>query len=87
MEILFQNNRLRKEFNDHKLLVRRYGGIQAKLIERRLVELRAANTLEDLRTLRQVRCHELKGNRAGQYSIRINDQYRICFEWRDGDAY
>ena len=33
------------------------------------------------------RLEALKGDRKGQYSIRINDQYRICFTWRDGDAY
>lgn len=33
------------------------------------------------------RLEKLKGNREGQHSIRINDQYRLCFIWRDGDAY
>jgi proteic killer suppression protein len=34
-----------------------------------------------------LRLEKLAGDRAGQYSIRINDQFRICFNWRDGDAY
>ena len=80
MEILFQNNQLRKVFNGHKLLVRRFGAIQAKLIQRRLAEIRAANTLEDLRTLPQVRCHELKENRAGQISVDVQHPYRLLFE-------
>ena len=42
-------------------------------------------SLADLR-LPGLRLEALKGDRQGQYSIRINDQFRICFEWRDGDA-
>ncbi len=38
-------------------------------------------------TLPGLRLEKLSGNRAGQYSIRINEQYRICFRWREGDAY
>lgn len=43
--------------------------------------------LEDLRLPPANRLEKLKGDRAGQYSIRINKQWRICFEWSDGDAY
>jgi proteic killer suppression protein len=49
--------------------------------------LDAARQLADLGTLPGNRLESLKGNRGGQYSIRIYDQYRICFEWRGGDAY
>ena len=49
--------------------------------------LDAAETLGDLSALPGNRLEALKGQRHGQYSIRINDQYRICFRWRDGDAY
>jgi proteic killer suppression protein len=49
--------------------------------------LDAARALADLSVLPGNRLERLKGDREGQYSIRINDQYRICFEWRDGDAY
>lgn len=52
----------------------------------RLELLDAATSLKDL-NLPVLRLEALKGDRKGQYSIRINDQYRICFEWRDGDAY
>jgi len=38
-------------------------------------------------TLPGLRLEKFAGNRAGQYSIRINEQYRICFRWREGDAY
>jgi proteic killer suppression protein len=52
----------------------------------RLALLDAATSLGDLQ-LPGLRLEALKGDRKGQYSIRINDQYRICFEWRDGDAH
>jgi toxin HigB-1 len=48
--------------------------------------LEAANTLEDLRVPPGNRLEALKGDRQGQHSIRINDQYRLCFIWRDGGA-
>ena len=49
----------------------------------KLDRLEAAVTLRDLAVLPGNRIEALKGNRKGQYSIRINDQWRICFEWRD----
>ncbi len=53
--------------------------------EKRLRILEAAKSLADLRALPGNRLEALKGNRRGQYSIRINDQWRICFSW-PGDA-
>ena len=50
----------------------------------KLDRLEAAVTLRDLAALPGNRLEMLKGNRGGQYSIRINDQWRICFDWRDG---
>ena len=46
-----------------------------------------ANTIEDLRNLPSNYLEKLKGNRKGQYSIRINNQWRICFEWKKNSAY
>ncbi len=43
--------------------------------------------LDDLRVPPGNRLEALKGDRAGQHAIRVNDQWRICFVWRDGDAY
>jgi proteic killer suppression protein len=79
MEILFQTSQLRKVFNSNKLLVRHYGALRARLIQRRLGELRAANILEDLRSLPQARCHELTGDRAGQISVDVGHPYRLLF--------
>jgi len=54
---------------------------------RKLTMLDAAETLEDLRVPPGNRLERLSRERAGQHSIRINDQWRICFAWRNGDAY
>jgi proteic killer suppression protein len=54
---------------------------------RKLRMLNRAVTLNDLRVPPANRLEKLRGDRAGQYSIRINDRWRICFEWQDGDAY
>jgi proteic killer suppression protein len=54
---------------------------------RKLLILDAAERLQDLRVPPGNRLEKLKGDRAGQHSIRINDQWRICFRWRDGDAH
>jgi proteic killer suppression protein len=54
---------------------------------RKLRMLNRAMTLQDLRVPPANRLEKLSGGRADQYSIRINDQWRICFEWQAGDAY
>ena len=53
--------------------------------EKRLEILSAAKTIRDLAVLRSNRLEALGGGRKGQYSIRINNQYRICFEWPKGE--
>ncbi|MBE9138473.1 type II toxin-antitoxin system RelE/ParE family toxin [Nodosilinea sp. LEGE 07088] len=53
---------------------------------RKLRMLNRAETLQDLRVPPANRLERLVGDREGQYSIRINDQWRICFLWQDGDA-
>ncbi|RMI20442.1 MAG: plasmid maintenance system killer protein, partial [Calditrichaeota bacterium] len=57
-----------------------------KVAVRKLDLLDAAETLDDLRVPPGNRLEALKGDRAGQYSIRINQQYRICFVWRENSA-
>ncbi len=54
---------------------------------RKLRMLHNSRTINDLRVPPSNHLEKLKGDREGHYSIRINDQYRICFIWRDGDAY
>jgi proteic killer suppression protein len=53
---------------------------------RKLLYLDSANDLQDLKAPPGNKLEKLKGDRAGQYSIRINDQWRICFEWFDNKA-
>jgi proteic killer suppression protein len=65
--------------------VREFQGF-ARQAYRRLEILEAAASLDELRALRSNRLEALKGNRAGTFSIRINDQWRICFEWLRGDS-
>ena len=66
--------------------VKRWISIEAVAM-RKLAMLARASTLEDLRIPPANRLEALKGDRKGQYSIRINDQFRVCFQWKDGDAY
>jgi proteic killer suppression protein len=54
---------------------------------RKLGLVDAAEQLEDLRIPPGNRLEKLKGDRAGQHGIRINDQWRICFRWKDGNAF
>lgn len=54
---------------------------------RKLYLLHRAKTLQDLRALPGNRLEALKGDRAGQFSIRINQQWRLCFRWDGGDAH
>lgn len=66
--------------------VKRFANIAAVAI-RKLQMVNAAASLEFLRVPPQNRLEQLKGSRKGQWSIRINDQFRACFEWRDGHAW
>lgn len=59
----------------------------AKRARKRLLIIHAAKDVNDLRIPPGNRLEKLSGDRAGQYSIRVNDQYRICFAFKNGDAY
>lgn len=58
-----------------------------RIAARKLEMLQAASEINSLRVPPANRLEKLKGNRSGQYSIRINDQWRICFAWKRGDAF
>ena len=70
----------------NRLSSRRWRDITSSA-RRKLEMLNAAESLAELRVPPGNRLAALKGDRQGQYSIRINDQWRICFVWRGGDAY
>ena len=67
-------------------LVRRFQAIE-RVARRKLEMLDAATSLADLSQISGNRLEPLKGDRAGQYSIRVNDQWRVCFEWVEGDSF
>lgn len=68
-------------------LVRKLPGTIQRNALKKLLILDAAELLEDLRVPPANRLEKLSGDRQGQYSIRINQQWRICFEWDQGNAY
>lgn len=80
MDIIFKTNKLKKVFGDEKLMVTKLGVHRSKLLKRRLTQLAAADTLEDLCNLPQVRCHELVGSRKGCLSVDPDHPYRLIFE-------
>ena len=67
--------------------VRRFPVELQRVMLRKLGLVDAAELLDDLRVPPGNRLETLKGDRAGQHSIRVNDQWRICFRWKDGNAY
>jgi proteic killer suppression protein len=58
-----------------------------RIAQRKLVMLDAADSLQDLRVPPGDRLEKLSGDRDGQHSIRVNDQWRICFRWEEGHAH
>jgi toxin HigB-1 len=58
----------------------------ARVAQRKLLQLHAARELRDLAAFPGNRLEALAGDRRGQHRIRVNDRYRICFVWKDGDA-
>ena len=82
---IFQDKETERIFN--RLLSRKLPQNIQHLARRKLVVLDAATELNTLRVPPGNRLEALKGNRKGQHSIRINDQLRICFKWKTGDAY
>lgn len=79
----FQCKKTEKLFEDR--FVREFSSFQQQA-RKKLLMLNAAKSLKDLEVPPGNRLEKLAGNRGGQYSIRINDQWRICFGWDDGSA-
>ena len=70
----------------NSIAVRRFKQIES-VARRKLLQLDAAERLDDLRVPPGNRLEALKGDRKRQHSIRVNDQWRICFRWKDDDAH
>jgi proteic killer suppression protein len=81
----FGDRETEKVFN--RLRSRRYSASVQRAALRKLLVLDAAESLSDLRSPPGNRLEKLSGKRAGHHSIRINDQWRICFRWDRGHAY
>ena len=62
-------------------------GLDVEAAQDLLAALRAARSLRDLSPLKSVGLHKLKGDRAGQWAMTVNDRWRICFRFKDGDVY
>ncbi len=67
--------------------VKKFAAPLQRAVLRKLAMLDAATSLDDLGVLPGNRLEKLMGDREGQHSIRINDQWRLCFRWSEGDAY
>ena len=68
-------------------MARRFPPTMQRSARRKLLALHAATELRELAVPPGNRLEALKGGRKGQHSIRVNDQWRICFRWREGNAY
>jgi proteic killer suppression protein len=70
-----------------RLRSRKFSSEVQRIALRKLLVLDAAEAISDLRIPPSNRLEKLGGNLRGQFSIRINDQWRLCFKWKDGDAF
>ena len=80
----FRDKNTENLFKDERIV--RWVNIEA-IARRKLLMVDAAISLESLKVPPGNRLETLKGNRKGRHSIRINDQWRVCFRWEDGHAY
>lgn len=80
----FRDRDVEKLFHDQ--IVRRFQAIE-RVARRKLLLVHRATSLQDLRVPPGNHLEELKGDRIGQHSLRINDKWRLCFRWQDGDAF
>ena len=84
MIVSFADKATEKLFQGHR--VRAFIAFERAAL-RKLAMIDAAMRIEDLRVPPGNRLEALKGDRSGQYSVRINDQWRVCFRWKGGDAH
>jgi len=80
----FADSDTKKLFND--IFVRRFQVIE-RVARRKLVQIDQATKLRDLSALPGNMLESLKGDRKGQHSVRVNDRFRVCFVWAEGDAF
>lgn len=83
MEVRFRTNQLQKCYERHQLAVRKYGEEVARRYVLRVNIIKQVNDIDELMGLPVLRCHPLKGQRAGQYSIKLTGFYRLIFTLED----
>ena len=81
----FADSRTRRFYESGK--ISKFRGLDGEATQDLLAVLDAATSLKDISPLKSVGLHKLAGDRAGQWAITINGPWRICFRFRDGDAY
>lgn len=79
MEVSFKSNKLEKQLTKPIEMAKAFGQM-ARKVDQRVEDLKAAETLEDMRMIPGARCHELKGNRKGELAVDISGNYRLIFE-------
>ncbi|WP_373691325.1 type II toxin-antitoxin system RelE/ParE family toxin [Endozoicomonas sp. YOMI1] len=79
MQVKFRNNKLEKCFCEYKQAVREFGDQVARKYIQRIKLIQAASNLDDLMELPGLRCHPLKGDRKGQYAVKLTGFYRLIF--------
>ncbi|MDD5432498.1 MAG: type II toxin-antitoxin system RelE/ParE family toxin [Candidatus Omnitrophica bacterium] len=85
MDVQFKNSKMKKIFEDHKLLTREYGAQQSKEIIQRINEFISAENLYDISKIPQARLHSLAGNLNSLWSVDIKHPYRMLIELLNGD--
>ncbi len=79
MELFFKTNKLEKQLTKPKDMAKVFGQL-ARKIDQRVKDLKAAETLEDMRMFPAARCHELKGDKKGELAVDVSGNYRLIFE-------
>ena len=79
MIIYFKTKKLQKECSNCRVMLKKHGAIRAQKLGQRLMELGAADNLDQISHLPPPRCHELIGRRAGQFSVDLDHPYRLLF--------
>ena len=85
MILSWANSRTRRFYEDGK--ISKFRSLDSDAADELLAMLDAAESLKDLSPLKSVGLHKLSGNRAGQWAMTVNGPWRICFRFKDGDAY
>lgn len=79
MNIQFKTRKMQKNCSDERAMIKEWGTQIAKLLKKRLMEIRAVDNLSDLHKIPQARCHILKGDRKGQFSVDLKHPFRLVF--------